>query len=533
MPPQTQATQPGIRHRHLGLGPAILAVLLAAGAALSQTQTQQSPQNATPPAQGQRPPQTQQRPPVTTAPQRVMTPAPATNANQTRTLLNNLFAPATGTNNTASGRTATNGLATNPRTNGAATAAQRRALINGVPSGSAATNTGSLHVASLNTNQAAAARATQSRAFLGHPGPPGSSEKQTRSGSIVRTAADGSVIDVRSPRNGMYIQHGVDGSRRIMVEQPDRSRIYASSRGIQYVQHPYVFRGRAYDNRTFYLNGKTYHQVYRPYSYAGTTLDVYAPTRLYEPKMYQWATSRFNAPQPYSWGYTNNAAPWYGYYRGYFTPDPSYSSPSSWLTDFVLGASLALAYAAAPAASQSPPANPAPVTPQVKQMLSQEVDRQVREESVEAQQTAQNRDVPAGAASVVQELSDRQPHVLVVASDLDLVDPSGRRCMVSEGDVVQVISPAQQGSGTAPAVVLSSKGGLECQRAAQVDIAVADLQEMQNHMRETIDEGLATTTAAKQSQSVTPAYAAAAPPADPNAARELAQQQQIAAAAEG
>jgi hypothetical protein len=533
---------------------------LAAGAALSQTQTQQNSQNqqyATPPAQTQRPAQPPQRPATTIAPatntnqnrnvlNNLLNPAngtnnaaagrtapnPATNANQTRNILNNLFTPSNGTNNGASGRATT----TNPALNPNATATQRRALNNGAPQANGSSAAPGLHVASLNTNQAAAGRATQSRAFLGHPGPPGSIEKETRNGSIVRTAADGSVIDVRSPRNGMYIQHGVDGNRRITVERPDGSRIYASasSRGIQYVQHPYTFGGRPYSNRTFYMNGKTYHQVYRPYRYAGTTLDVYAPTRVYEPAMYQWATTRFNAPQPYNWGYTNGAAPpWYSYNKGYFTPDSSYSSPSSWLADFVLGASLALAYAAAPPSSPTPPANAAPVTPEVKQKLAQEVDRQVREESVEAQATVQNRDIPAGSGSVVQELGDRQPHVLVVASDLDLVDPSGRRCMVSEGDVVQVVSPPQPSSGTAQAVVLSSKGGVECERAAQVDIAVADLQEMQNHMRETIDQGLATTNAAKQAKSMTPAYAAAAPPADPDASRELAQQQQIAAAAEG
>jgi hypothetical protein len=558
MPPQIQATQQPIHHRR-GLRPATLAALLAAGAAVSQTQTQQNQQ----PQQNVPPPAQTQRPAVTTAPARVTTPAPASNANQTRNLLNNLFAPSNGTNNAATGRATTTNPATNanqtrslfnnplappngtnnaatgrttttnPANNPTATATQRRALTSGAPPANSTTNAPGLHVASLNTSQAAAGRAMQSRTFLGHPGPPGSTERETRNGSIVRTAADGSIIDVRSPRNGMYIQHGVDGSRRITVEQPDRSRIYASSRGIQYVQHPYMYHGRAYDHRTFYVQGKTFHQVYRPYNYGGTTLDVYAPTRLYAPAMYQWATSRLNAPQPYTWGYRTNAAPWYGYYKGYFTPDSSYSSPSSWLTDFVLGASLALAYAAEPPTSPTPPANAAPVTPQVKQMLAQEVDRQVREESVEAQQAAQNRDPPPGAGSVVQELSDRQPHVLVVASDLDLVDPSGRRCMISEGDVVQVISPPQPSSSTAQAVILSSKGGVECERAAQVEIAVADLQEMQNHMRETIDQGLATTNAAKQTASVTPAYAAAAPPPDPNAARELAQQQQIAAAAEG
>jgi hypothetical protein len=56
---------------------------------------------------------------------------------------------------------------------------------------------------------------------------------------------------------------------------------------------------------------------------------------------------------------------------------------------------------------------------------------------------------------------------------------------------------------------------------------------MQNHMRETIDQGMAATSVGRSADTVTPGYAAAAPPPDANAAHEIEQQQQIAAAAEG
>jgi hypothetical protein len=105
--------------------------------------------------------------------------------------------------------------------------------------------------------------------------------------------------------------------------------------------------------------------------------------------------------------------------------------------------------------------------------------------------------------------------------------------MISEDDIVQVVSGPKSSTSTADAVVLASKGGVECERAARVEIALNDLQEMQNHMRETIDQGMANTDAAKKAATVTPAFAAWAPPPDPNAAREIDQQQQIAAAAEG
>ena len=104
--------------------------------------------------------------------------------------------------------------------------------------------------------------------------------------------------------------------------------------------------------------------------------------------------------------------------------------------------------------------------------------------------------------------------------------------MVSEGDVVQVDSEPKSDNAV-DAVVMASKGGVECERSAHVEIALNDVQEMQNHMRETIDQGMANTNAGKQAAKVTPAFAASAPPPDANAAHEIDQQQQIASAVEG
>ena len=465
--------------------------------------------------------------------QRTPAAMPTTNTNTQRAPVPAGQAPAGGTNS--------QGLSSNLSglTHRASNTAAPQPATNNLTSKSATTNNASgnssnpTRVASLIGNQPSG-RAIQSRTFVGHPGPAGSTETQNRNGDIVRKAADGSVIDVHSPKNGMLIHHGLDGSRRIVVDRPDRSRIVATSRGIPYVQHPYTFGGHTFDHRTFYVQGHLFHQLYRPYTYAGTNLDVYAPPRFYEPKFYQWAASRFNAPQPFKWGYTTNPPPWFAYYKGYFTPETTYANPAVWLTDFLLASSLERSYTTARPASETPPADGSPaITPQVKQLLADEVGRQVKQESVEAQENAQHKDPQPGAGSVVQELGDRQPHVFVVASDLDLVDPTGRRCMISEGDVVQVVSGPQPSTGTASAVVLASKGGIECGRAAQVEIALTDLQEMQNHMRETIDQGMANTTAGKTATSVTPAYAASAPAPDADAAHEIDQQRQIAAAADG
>ena len=397
-------------------------------------------------------------------------------------------------------------------------------------------------IAMINPNQA---KLVQSQNFLGRPGPPGSTEIQAHNGNFVRRTADGQVVDVRNPRTGMVIHHGLDGSRHVSVEGADHSRVYATTRGVSFVQHPYTYNGRVYSNRTYSFQGQVIHQVYRPYPWNGQTLDSYAPTRFYAPQFYHLALTRTPAPFSWQWGYVTNPPPWYGYYRGYFAPESSYNSPVMWLTDYLLAASLAVSYtvepprAAAPASSGSPAAAPAAppagdsgasVTPEVKQMLAKEVARQVNQEATEAQANSQNRDVPAGSGSIVQELRDRQDHVFVVASDLDLVDQTGRRCSVTEGDVLNVNAGVDEASSTALAVVLSSKGAGACDRAAVVPVPVADLQEMQNHMRAAIDQGLASTPAGHKAPTVTPGFAASAPPPDPQAAGEIENQQKLAAA---
>jgi hypothetical protein len=92
--------------------------------------------------------------------------------------------------------------------------------------------------------------------------------------------------------------------------------------------------------------------------------------------------------------------------------------------------------------------------------------------------------------------------------------------------------------------VLSSKGGQECQKSAVVTVSFDDLQEMQNQMRETIDQGLQDLEAKQgtgglpalppsaQGQPAPAEYAAIAPPPDPNAVTEIQQQTQQADQAE-
>ncbi len=180
----------------------------------------------------------------------------------------------------------------------------------------------------------------------------------------------------------------------------------------------------------------------------------------------------------------------------------------------------------------------------VKQQIADEVKAQLALENQEATQTAQNQDVDAGSSSIARLLADGHPHVFVVGDGLDLTDSTGAECAVSEGDALALRTPPPSDATAANLVVLASKGGKECRSGGTVSVNLTDLQEMQNHLRETIDTGLkelqskqgqgglpAAPASAKAAPTQSP-YAAVAPPPDPADATAIQQQSQQADAAE-
>jgi hypothetical protein len=388
----------------------------------------------------------------------------------------------------------------------------------------------------------AGAPVAPSKAFAGRPGPAGSREVHAPNGAILRQRANGSVADIHDPKRGMDIHRGMNGDRRVMVERPDHSRVFVGHGRDGYIQQRYVFHGREFGHRSYYVNGRVYDRFYRPYPYRGAYLEVYAPARYYPVGFYGWAYQPWRRPVPYAWGWAGN--PWYGRYGYYFAPYPVYSSASFWLTDYLIAASLQAAYVSAqnnPAPAPAPVAGgPPALTPEVKQMIADEVKRQVEQSAAEAQANQQHPGVEPAGGGIIPLLSDNRPHVFVAGSDMDLVDTTGRECMISQGDVVQVVGVPSNAAGTANAVVMASKGGAECAPAAGVEIPLATLQEMQNHMRETLDQGMAELQA-KQGQGGLPsappaatgaavpaAFAVGAPPPDANVGGEIAQTAQAA-----
>ena len=246
---------------------------------------------------------------------------------------------------------------------------------------------------------------------------------------------------------------------------------------------------------------------------------------------------------PYAWGWAGN--PWYGYYGAYFTPYPVYASASLWLTDYIIANSLMAAYQAQLDAQAQSAAlsGAAPLSPEVKQLIADEVKNQIALENSEAKATGNAGAEPDPASSSIRRLlDDGHPHVFVAGHDLDVVDAGGNECALSEGDAIQLAGQNAPDATVLNLAVLASKGGGECPKGDTVAVQLVDLQEMQNHMRQTIDQGmqelqkkqgqggLPAAPAAARAAPVESAMAASAPPPPPETevATEIKQETQEA-----
>lgn len=361
-------------------------------------------------------------------------------------------------------------------------------------------------------------------------------------GNVIRTRANGRPADVHVANRGMDIHHGLNGSRRVSVERGDHSRIVADRRGRGYVQHPYMYHGHEFAHRTYYRDGRAYDRFYRRYPYRGVYVEAYAPRFYYAPAFYGWVYNPWPAPINYTWGFVG--APWYGFYGVYFTPYPVYLSASLWLTDYLISQSLAAAYqdqAAAAQAQAADNAGVAPLTPDVKQAIAAEVQRQVALENQEAQLAAQNNEPDPASSGIARMLTDGIQHVFLAGDTIDVVDAGGAECSVGLGDALQLTGPPPPDATSANLVILSSKGGgQECRKGDTVSVSFTDLQDMQNYMRETIGTGMGDLQA-NQSKGGLPAlppsaraslvnasFVSEAPPPDADAANEINAQAQDA-----
>jgi hypothetical protein len=306
----------------------------------------------------------------------------------------------------------------------------------------------------------------------------------TRGGDVVHRDAGGQVREVRMT-NGAVVYHPPNAPRRVEMVRPNGSVVVASAPGHGYVQRQVVIQNTTIIKRTYVYNGVPQAVIYRPRVYNGVTLAVYTPVRYYRPTFYVYAYNPWPRPVVYGWGWAGR--PWYGYYGGYFTPYPVYASPSLWLTDYLIAATLENAYqermaeraAAANAYNNAYAPQGDPLTPEVKQAIADEVRRQIDQQRLQGQN-------PNSMDGNI--FADNTSHVFVAGPTL-LVNSNMGECTISEGDVVQMNFAPPPNSAYAEAIVLASRGR-DCRKGTRVSVGIRDLQEMYNQMMATVDRGM-------------------------------------------
>src|SRR3984957_7057981 len=335
--------------------------------------------------------------------------------------------------------------------------------------------------------------------------PPGR-QVSLRGGRSAHIRPNGRIRSVN--RNGMHIEHGVRGDRRVVSTRNGVRVVSVGHRG-GYVQRAYVVRGgHSYYSRTYYYHGGYRSGVYRGYYYGGHPYYGYYPPYYYHPAYYGWAYNPWPAPVAYGWGW--GGAPWYGYYGAYYQPYPVYPSAAFWLTDFVIAASLQAAYEAQNAqgflhydagdgtlvASLYPmaadAAETAKLSPEVKKALADEVKALLGAEQADAGKAGSSAASSSGSQPANKDEAppalDPNFRTFMVSDDLSLV-VDGDECALSNGDVVQRTSDAPDDDQNVNVKVVASTKS-DCAIGKEGPLAVDDLQEMYNHLREQLNSGM-------------------------------------------
>lgn len=318
-------------------------------------------------------------------------------------------------------------------------------------------------------------------------------------GQAATFRSNGRLSSVHTPR--MDIARGPRGQRTIISNRPGGGRLVSTGGHRGYLERPVSFHGHNYYQRTYVRGGNRFTREYSRYTYHGREFNHYIPRHTYAPAYYGWAYYPWNSPAHYAWGWDNQQ--WYDFYSGFFSPSDSYSGGSSWLTDYLLGQTMEDGY---PADDQSgvgqqdvgdttqdanAPDNgddvsaqaDTPITPDVKQMIAEEVKQQIAFENA----GAANPDQAPALDGLPQVMVPN--HLFVVDQVQNVSTSDGQQCNLSVGDVIKLVAAPPDGAASADLTVVSSRKG-DCASGLTISVPLDSLQEMQNNFRAQLDSGL-------------------------------------------
>jgi len=316
---------------------------------------------------------------------------------------------------------------------------------------------------------------------------------------------DGRLASVHTPN--MDIAHGPRGQRSIISERPDHGRLVSTGFHHGYLEHPVNYHGHEFYQRTYVHGDHRFTREYTRYHYHGRELNQYVPHATYAPAFYGWAYYPWDSPAAYMWGWASSA--FMACNAGFFDPSGSYQSGADWLADYSLGQTLAESYDAgaqagaascptgggqtadaeapgadAPTADDDTSAQAdTPISPDVKQMIAEEVKQQLAFENAGAAQPDQ---APAldGLPQVLV-----PNHLFVVNQVQNVTTADSQQCTLSAGDVIKLVAAPPDGATSADLTIITTHKG-DCAAGLTVSVPLESLQEMQNNFRAQLDSGL-------------------------------------------
>src|SRR5271157_98392 len=297
------------------------------------------------------------------------------------------------------------------------------------------------------------------------------------------------------------IARGPRGQRTIISERPG-GRLVSTGKHSGYLERPISYHGHNYYQRTYVSGNHRFSREYTRYQYHGREFNHYIPRVTYAPALYGWAYYPWDVPALYWWGW--EGSPWFAFYSGFFSPWDSYPSGANWLTDYLLGQTMEDGYPAdaqatgddqqdagdvtadanGPASGDDVSATAdTPITPDIKQMIAEEVKQQLAFENAAAAK-------PDQAPSLDDLPQVMVPNHLFVVDQVQNVNTSdGQQCSLSVGDVIKLMAAPPDNATSADLTVISSRKG-DCAAGLTVSVPLDSLQEMQNNFRAQLDSGL-------------------------------------------
>lgn len=301
------------------------------------------------------------------------------------------------------------------------------------------------------------------------------------------------------------VYHGAHGQRTIISRRADGSKVVSTGTHSGYVERTVVANNRSYIQRTTIVNQRAYTSTFVTTNHGGLVAASFVPPVFFAPGFYGWAYYPWAAPIRFGWGWYGS--PWYLGPNPYFVASPLYPGASLWLTDYMIGDTLATAYALHKDAALSDADGAAddmtadddsessglpetihadattPITPEIKAEIAEEVKQELANDNAAAANTSQvSFDVLTTAL--------RTPnHVFVVSNDLDVTTADQQLCALEAGDMLQLLAPAESDAGLVQLRVASSKR-MDCPAGVLVSVSRQDLQEMQNSFQARVEAGL-------------------------------------------